>query len=63
MDGGEITDCYVGLFIINFSNFYPTILVVWVVFINPSMGRDVLLNVTSYALNASTEGSLIPGRP
>jgi len=58
-----ITDSYVGLFIINVSNFYPTILVIRVVFINPSMGRDVLLNVTSYTPNASTGGLLIPGRP
>ena len=60
---GKITDCYVGLFIINVSNLNPTILVVRVVFINPSMGGDVLLNVASYAPNASMGGSFVPGRP
>ena len=63
INGGEITDCYVSIFIINVSNLNPTILVVRVVFINPSMAVDVLLDVASYAPNASTGGSLVPGRP
>ena len=61
--GGEIKNFYVGLSIINVNNLNPTILVVRVVFINPSMGGDFLLNVASYAPNASTGGSLVPSRP
>ena len=60
---GGITYCYVGLFIINFFDLYPTKLVVRVVFIKPNIGGDVLLNVTSYSPNASTGGSLVPCRP
>jgi len=60
---GGITYCYVGIFIITVSDLYPSILVVRVIFINPSMGGDVLLNVTSYTPNASTGGSLVPSRP
>jgi len=63
IDGGKITDCYVGLSIINDSNLYETILVVRAVFINPNTGGDVLLNATSYTPNSSTGGSLVPDRP
>jgi len=38
-------------------------MVVRVIFINPSMGGDVIFNVTNYSPNASTGESLVPGRP
>ena len=58
---GKITYCYVGFSIANVSDFYPHILVVRVFLIKPSMGVDVLLNVTSYTPNASTRGLLVLG--